>query len=128
MTRKNKYYNRSRISEAKFREIIKYYSIDLNASQIAKLTNLNLNTINKILHMLRQRIFELSQFQSAPLKGQIEVDESYFGARRVKGKRGRGANGKTIVFGLLKRGDKVYTEIVPNCKAARLESLSHPWH
>jgi len=49
MTRKNKYYNRSRISEAKFREIIKYYSIDLNASQIAKLTNLNLNTINKIL-------------------------------------------------------------------------------
>ena len=96
MTRKNKYYNRSRISEAKFREIIKYYSIDLNASQIAKLTNLNLNTINKILHMLRQRIFELSQFQSAPLKGQIEVDESYFGARRVKGKRGRGANGKTI--------------------------------
>ena len=73
--------------------------------------------------MLRQRIFELSQFQSAPLKGQIEVDESYFGARRVKGKRGRGANGKTIVFGLLKRGDKVYTEIVPNCKAATLQSI-----
>ena len=108
---------------AKSREVIKYYSIDLNASQIAKLTNLNLNTINKILHMLRQRIFELSQFQSAPLKGQIEVDESYFGARKVKGKRGRGANGKTIVFGLLKRGDKVYTEIVPNCKAATLQSI-----
>ena len=123
MTRKNKYYNRSRISEAKFREIIKYYSIDLNASQIAKLTHLNLNTINKILHMLRQRIFELSQFQSVPLKGQIEVDESYFGARRVKGKRGRGASGKTIVFGLLKRGDKVYTEIVPNCKATTLQSI-----
>ncbi|CAC9541085.1 Mobile element protein, partial [uncultured Gammaproteobacteria bacterium] len=47
--------------------------------------------------------------------GQIEVDESYFGARRVRGKRGRGALGETIVFGLLKRGDKVYTEIVPNC-------------
>ena len=73
--------------------------------------------------MLRQRIFELSQFQSAPLKGQIEVDESYFGARRVKDKRGRGANGKTIVFGQLKRGDKVYTEIVPNCKAATLQSI-----
>jgi transposase-like protein len=34
--------------------------------------------------------------------GQIVVDESYFGARRVKGKRGRGARGKIIVFGLLK--------------------------
>jgi hypothetical protein len=45
---------------------------------------------------------ELSQLQSAPLVGQIEVDESYFGARRVRGKRGCGALGKTIVFGLLK--------------------------
>jgi hypothetical protein len=44
--------------------------------------------------------------------GQIEVDESYFGARRVRGKRGCGALGKTIVLGLLKRGDKVYAEIV----------------
>jgi len=94
---------------AKSREVIKYYSIDLNASQIAKLTNLNLNTINKILHILRQKIFELSQFNSVPLKRQIEVDKSYFDARRIKGKRGHGANGKTIVFGLLKEGDKVYT-------------------
>jgi transposase-like protein len=39
--------------------------------------------------------------------GQIEVDESYFGARRVRGKRGRGARGKTIVFGLFKRASKV---------------------
>ena len=115
MTRKNKYYNRSRLSEAKFREVIKYFSVDLSATQIAQLTNLNLNTINKILTFVRIIIFELSvknQLQSAPLVGQIEVDESYFGARRVKGKRGRGARGKTIVFGLLKRGDKVYTQII----------------
>ena len=58
-----------------------------------------------------------------PRAGFAQVDESYFGARRVKGKRGRGANGKTIVFGLLKRGDKVYTEIVPNCKAVTLQSI-----
>jgi transposase-like protein len=80
-------------------------------------------SINKILTLIRIRIFELSQIQSAPLVGQIEVDESYFGARRVKGKRGRGARGKTIVFGLLKRGDKVYTEIVDNCSAATLQSI-----
>jgi transposase len=49
MTRKNKYYNRSRLSEAKFREVIKYFSVDLSAAQIAQLTHLNLNTINKIL-------------------------------------------------------------------------------
>ena len=35
------------------------------------------------------------------------MDESYFGARRIRGKRGRGAKGKTIVFGLKKRKGKV---------------------
>jgi transposase len=37
------------------------------------------------------------------LRGEIEADESYFGGKR-KGKRGRGAGGKTIVFGILERG------------------------
>jgi transposase-like protein len=123
MTIKNKYYSRSRISEAKFRQIIKYFSLDLNATQITNLTNLNRNTINKILCLARQRILLITQLQSAPLVGQIEVDESYFGARRVKGKRGRGARGKTIVFGLLKRGDKVYTQIIKRCDRATLHAI-----
>ena len=41
--------------------------------------------------------------------GEIEIDESYFGAKRVRGKRGRGAANKTPVFGMLKRDGKVYT-------------------
>jgi hypothetical protein len=55
--------------------------------------------------------------------GEIECDESYFGPRRVKGKRGRGAGGKTIVFGLFKRNGKVYTHIAPNAKAETLLPL-----
>ena len=55
--------------------------------------------------------------------GEFEADESYFGARRVKGKRGRGANGKTIVFGLYKRDGKVYTEIVPDVKSKTLQRI-----
>jgi len=51
----------------------------------------------------------------------IEISGS--GARRVRGKRGRGARGKTIVFGLLKRGNEVYTEIVPDCKSATLQRI-----
>lgn len=34
-----------------------------------------------------------------------EVDGSYFGARRVRSNRGRGASGKTIVFGIFKRNN-----------------------
>ena len=51
--------------------------------------------------------------------GEIEVDESYFGGRR-KGHRGRGAAGKIPVFGLLKRGGKVYTKIIPDASSATL--------
>lgn len=52
--------------------------------------------------------------------GEIEMDESYFGAKRVRGKRGRGASGKTSVFGMLKRDAKVYTQIVKNCSSKEL--------
>ena len=53
-------------------------------------------------------------------RGEIEIDESYFGAKRVRGKRGRGASGKQPVFGMLKRDGKVYTQIVKNCFASEL--------
>ena len=74
-----------------------------------------------MLH-IRERIAEECAIES-PLSGEVEVDESFFGARRVKGKRGRGAGGKTIVFGLLKGNGKVYTKIVPNCSRATLQAV-----
>ena len=51
--------------------------------------------------------------------GEIEVNESYFSGHR-KDKRGRGADGKVAVFGLLKRNDQVYTVAVPNTQTATL--------
>ena len=122
MTPKNKYANRSRISEAKFRQIVKLFSLDLEADQMAQISGLNRNTINRYLRAIRERIVDYCQTQS-PFKGEIEVDESYFGARRVKGKRGRGAQGKTIVFGIYKRNGKVYTEIVPNVSRKTLQAI-----
>jgi len=117
---KNKYYKRSRISEKKFRQIIKFFSIDLEAKKIAILTEVNIKTINKILFMVRKRIAELAEQESEFKSGEIEIDESFFGARRVRGKRGRGALGKTIVFGMKKRKGNVYTQIVKNCSAKEL--------
>jgi len=117
---KNKYINRSRISEKKFRQIIKYFVLDLNAKQIAGICDLNLNSINRMLTLLRKRIVEFCEAESPFETGEVEIDESYFGARRVRGKRGRGAKGKTIVFGLIKRQGKVYTQVVKNCSAKEL--------
>ena len=122
VTRKNKYANRSKISEAKFRQLVKLFSADLDAGQIAELMSINRNTVNRYLMAIRERIAEFCETTS-PVSGEVEVDESFFGARRVKGKRGRGAQGKTIVFGLYKRQGKVYTEIVPDCTRDTLQAI-----
>ena len=122
MTMKNRYFFRSRISERHFRQIVRLFSVDLDASQIACLTGLSRNAINRYLKAIRQRLVEYCDAQS-PFQGEVEVDESFFGARRIKGKRGRGAYGKTIVFGVFQRNGHVYTEIVPNCSKATLQAV-----
>ena len=119
---KNKYINRSRISEAKFREVVKYFSLDLDAQKITTLTRLNRNTVNRYITLFRKRIAEICETET-PFQGVVEVDESYFGAKRIRGKRGRGAAGKIPVFGILQRKGKVYTEIVPDCAQATLQAI-----
>jgi len=116
----NKYKNRSKISEAKFRQIVKLFVLDIEATKIAELTGLSRKTINTVLYQIRIRIVEYCQQQSPFDAGEVEIDESYFGARRVRGIRGRGAKGKHIVFGLIKRGGKVYTQVVRNCSQSTL--------
>lgn len=120
MSNKNRYYNRSKITEAKFRAVVRCFALDLTATVCAELTGLSVRTTNSLYLRFRYRIAEQRERAKLPISGIVEVDESYFGRRRVKGKRGRGAYGKTIVFGILKRDDHVYTEIIPNCTRATL--------
>ena len=88
MTISNKYFKRSRISESKFRQLLRLFCLDIDAQTIAKITGLNRNTVNHYLRLIRKRSVELCD-RSSPFSGEVEVDESYFGARRIKGKRGR---------------------------------------
>jgi transposase-like protein len=118
----SKQFVRARISRAKFRQLLKFFALDLTATQITALSGLNRNTVNRYLTLLRQAIAQHCAKES-PFSGEVELDESYFGARRVRGKRGRGARGKTIVFGIYKRNGRVYTEVVPNCKKASLQAI-----
>ena len=122
MTGKNRYFSHSKISEAKFRQLVRHFALDLTAMESAALTGLSVRSTNSIYLRIRRRIAAWCREQS-PLSGELEADESYFGPRRVRGKRGRGAGGKTIVFGLLKRGDQVYTEIVPNASRPILQAI-----
>lgn len=119
---KNQYVKFAKISEAKFRLLARYFVHDLDAKTISSLTGLNRNTVNRYLFLVRKRIAEFCESQS-PVRGEIEVDESYFGGKRIKGKRGRGAYRKTPVFGIFKRGGRVYTEVVPDCAKATLQAI-----
>ena len=119
---KNKYATRSRISAAKTRAIVRCFAADLTALQTAELISLNRNTVNRFYRALRERILVACE-ALRPLFGIVEVDESYFGARRVKGKAGRGASGKTTVFGIFERQGQVLTEIVPDCSRRTLQGI-----
>ena len=99
---KNKDAKRARISEAKIREIVRYVAADLTALQAAALRGLNRHTVNRLYRGVRERMLLACDAQRR-LLGVVEVDESFFGARRVKGRRGRGAYGKTVVFGIFER-------------------------
>ena len=120
----NRYKKRSHISTKKFREIIRYFSMDFTATNTAKLTGISRNSVNKTYDQIRQRIFLIATKditgKSEQSFGEFEIDESYFGSKRVRGKRGRGASGKTPVFGLFKRDGKVSVQIVRNCTRAEL--------
>jgi transposase len=119
---KNPYFKRSKISPAKTRQILRYLAMDLTATDCAQLSGVSVRSINTIYLRVRRRLAEHCETTS-PLAGELEADESYFGPRRVRGLRGRGAGGKTVVFGLLKRGDSVYTEIVPDATKRTLQAI-----
>ncbi len=86
----------------------------------SELIEINRNTAAYYYQRLREIItHHLEQESIEIFDGEIEVDESYFGGTR-KGKRGRGAAGKVPVFGLLKRGGRVYTKIIPNASSDTL--------
>ena len=111
---------KSRLNNAKQSRLVEYFVAGTTARCAAALVGVNQKTAVYYFHRLREIIsHHLEEDADAVLSGEIEVDESYFGGRR-KGKRGRGAAGKVPVFGLLKRGGKVYTKIIPDASSATL--------
>ena len=117
----NRYNGLSRYHQKK---VIECFSLDLTATQTAHLLRLNRKTINRYFGLFRQQIYRAQQAEKKRFVGVVEVDESYFGPARVRGRpgprqRGRGTF-KQPVFGIFERAGKVYTEVIPDCAAATL--------
>lgn len=114
---------RSRLSTDQTQRLLEHFVAGTPARTAAELVGVNRNTATYFYHRLRQVVAARLAF-GAPLSGEkeVEVSESYFGAAR-KGKRGKGGAGKVAVFGLLERGGKVYTVIVPDTERDTLSPI-----
>lgn len=110
----------AKISDYKLKKLIHCFCEDLTALQSAKLLNLNRNTVNRYYRIFREKIASYQESTSNGFSGEVELDESYFGARR--GKKGRGTD-KIPVFGILKRNGKVYTQIIKNASKAQIKPI-----
>ena len=111
------YQRKSSMSTRQQYRLIEHFVAGTTARAASELIGVQSNTA--ITFYMRLRHLIASKLPSYELYGQVEADESYFGGRR-KAMRGRGAAGKIAVFGLLKRGGKVYTAIIPNAKTPDL--------
>lgn len=110
-------YKNSKISKYYIRKILRLFCSDVPSVKAAAILGLNRKTTDRYYNLFREKMLQASKHDMEVISG--EVDESYFGAKRVRGKRGRGAAGKTPVFGLLKREGKVFV-VVPNCSKEAL--------
>lgn len=119
---KNRYRKWARFDNWTTRKIIECFSLDITASKASEILNIERKTINNWYEYIRENIFlECEREKQEKLWWWIyELDESYFWPTRIKWKRWRWAGWKTIVFGILKRDWKVYTEIVPDATAKSL--------
>ena len=98
---------------------MEFFVAGTTARTAAELVGVHGNSAIRFFHRLREKIAAKQEQRAERLCGRVELDESYFGGAR-KGKRGRGAAGKVPVFGLLKRGGQVFTQMLDNVKGATL--------
>jgi len=108
-----------RIAPSQWLSLIKLFELSVSARKASQDIHLSYKTTLRAYDILRMVLVEELARTDAILKGELEADEAYFGGKR-KGKRGRGAGGKTMVFGILERGGKVSVSIVQDVSAESL--------
>jgi transposase-like protein len=117
----------SKLSDFKIKKIIQCFCVDLTADQASVILGLNRNTLNRYYKIFREQIYRKQQQDLVQFFGFVELDESYFGPRRLRGvnmpqKPGRGT-WKQPVFGIFEREGRVYTEVVTDVKKTTLRQI-----
>ena len=102
------------------RKLLEFFVLEVSSRSAADIVGIQYNSVALFYRKIRRVITHYLSLESSEVfAGQIELDESYFGGVR-KGKRGRGSAGKIAVFGILKRGGKVFTVVVDDTRSNTL--------
>ena len=108
----NRYICDARISERKFKELLKMFCADVAALTASKLAGVNRKTSQRIYECLRKRVVELAIEEARPFTGEVEIDECYFGPHRVRGRRGRGARSSSFSISRNRNGAGIIDLII----------------
>ena len=112
---KNKYQKFSKISEAKFRQLVRCFAQALNVSDTALLVGLSKRSVNRIFLKMRARIDEYCM-RRFPFEGEVEICETFFESKPVRGS-------STAVFGLFEHEGEVFTEVVSGDSTETLRAV-----
>lgn len=92
------------------------------AKELQRQIGVTYKTAWRMAHEIRKYIAEVDD--EPPLGGEVEADETCVGGKTTDGKRRRGAPNKTVVFGMLERGDDVMANVVPGIKQRTLQPIA----
>jgi len=109
----------ARLSCSKWLGLLKLFELSVSARKASGEVGVSYKTALKAFDIIRESILEELGKEAGGLKGEIELDEAYFGGKR-KGLRGRGSRNKTIVFGILGRRGRVSVSVVKDASAESL--------
>lgn len=103
------------------KKLVRYFVFGVPTYRLRFEAPVNIKTIQSLFKTIREAIYQESLKELALLSGELEMDETMFGGKR-SGKRGWGAEGKVIVFGIYQRNGKVLTFPI----SSRAKETLHP--
>jgi len=111
---------RCKLKKSIQKKLLEFFVLEVTARSAADILGIHPNSAVLFYRKIRMVInHHLALAADKVFEGSVELDESYFGGRR-KSRHGRGAAGKVVVFGILKRNGRVYTVVVDNAKSETL--------
>lgn len=124
---KNKYVRRAKISEYKFRKMVKCFAADMSATQIAEVIDVNRNTVNRYLNEIRARMVEFCE-QYAPFQQEYHEEQELLQTEPCIANLSTDAptlkEKISTSLGFLKRRGKVYVDMLATSVASKIQLLT----